>query len=330
MQSPAQPTPDLRTLDELCRPPLDSAGRAAKWFRAMKSRTLSRTATALGRLCGTRPGPGFGILMYHRVAPHVPGKPEPTWNVTPQRFQDQLVGLLERGYEAWPLRYALDHHRKGLPIPRKAFVVTFDDGYENVFENAYPVLSRLKVPATVFLATAYLDSEKSFPCDDWSVAGHADVPASAWRPLTTEQCLQMQASKLIELGAHTHTHQDFRNRPNALRDDLLKNIEELSTRFAVDEPTFAFPYGVKQLGFAGAPLNEVPREIGLLCSLSTEPELVRPTCNPFEWGRFNAEPYDTPASLAAKLQGWYETVRKFGIKLNRSSPADSRNAEARR
>jgi peptidoglycan/xylan/chitin deacetylase (PgdA/CDA1 family) len=275
----------------------------------------------LGRSGGTRPGPAFGILMYHRVSPEVPGKPAPTWNVPPERFERQMIGLLERGFEAWPLRYVLDHHQKGLPIPRKAFVVTFDDGYGNVFQNAFPVLKRLKVPATVFLSTAYLDSDRPFPCDDWSVTGQADVPRDAWRPLTTDECSQMQKTGLIELGAHTHTHQDFRNRPEALRSDLEENVRELHERFGVEDATFAFPYGVKRLGFAGPPLNAVAREVGLLCSLSTEPELVRPQMSPFDWGRFNAEPYDTATSLAAKLQGWYETLRK-AWKRGRQNPGE--------
>ncbi len=312
-------TSDSPPAVDLCRPPLLPARGFQKFLRTCKSRALSQGATWLGRFGGLRPGPAFGILMYHRVAPHVPGKPAPTWNVTPERFQDQIVGLLERGFEAWPLRYVLDHHHKGLPIPRKAFVVTFDDGYANVFQNAFPVLSRFRVPATVFLSTAYLDSDKPFPCDDWSVTGEAGVPADAWRPLTTDECRQMQKSGLIELGAHTHTHQDFRNRPEALREDLVSNLAELRQRFGLEDATFAFPYGVTRLGFAGPPLNQVAREVGLLCSLSTEPELVRPTDEPFNWGRFNAEAYDTPGSLAAKLQGWYEVLRKAWKGVGRSS-----------
>ena len=326
MTSATSSMPQSRSLTDLCRPPLEPAHGAARWLRTLKSRGLSQAATTLSRLCGTRSGPGFGILMYHRVAEHVAGKPAPTWNVTPERFQQQIVGLLQRGYEAWPLRYALEHHRKGLPIPSKAFVVTFDDGYANVFQHAFPVLTRLKVPATVFLATAYLDSNKPFPCDDWSVTGDPDVPAEAWRPLTTDECRQMQAKGLVELGAHTHTHQDFRNRPEALGEDLVQNVAELHSRFGLDDATFAFPYGVKRLGFAGPPLNQVAREVGLLCSLSTEPQLVRPTFDPFDWGRFNAEPYDTAASLAAKLQGWYEAVRNAW----RGVPRSFRKSEASR
>ena len=48
---------------------------------------------------------------------------------------------------------------RGLPIPRKTFVVTFDDGYVNNLTQALPILTRLGVPATVFVATAYLDSQ---------------------------------------------------------------------------------------------------------------------------------------------------------------------------
>ena len=128
----------------------------------------------------------------------------------------------------------------------------------------------------------------------------------------------MQASGLIELGAHTHTHQDFRNRPEALREDLLVNLDQLRERFGLTDSTFAFPYGVTRLGFAGPPLNTVAREVGLLCSLSTEPQLARPGADPFEWGRFNAEAYDTSASLAAKLEGWYETIRSAWRALPRT------------
>src|SRR5262249_14325564 len=103
---------------------------------------------------------GMGILMYHRVAPLPDGKGvrAPTWNVTPSRLREQLSGLLDRGYRPWPLRQALAHSRQGLPLPSTAFVVTFDDGYESVYRHAWPILRALRIPATVFLATAYLDS----------------------------------------------------------------------------------------------------------------------------------------------------------------------------
>ena len=140
----------------------------------------------LGGVIGGRAGVGFGVLTYHRVAPtNYPTAP--TWNVTPRRFRDQLRGLLRRGYSIFPLRKLLEMSAAGRPIPPRTFAVTFDDGYENVYTHAWPVLRGLAAPATVFVATAYLDADGPFPFDDWPAAGSPHIPAEAWRPLTTAQ-----------------------------------------------------------------------------------------------------------------------------------------------
>jgi peptidoglycan/xylan/chitin deacetylase (PgdA/CDA1 family) len=245
----------------------------------------------------------------------VPGFVEPTWNVTPKRFRAQLAGLLNRGFQAWPLRKVLEQHRQQEPIPPGVFVVTFDDAYGNLFLNAFPILRELNVPATAFLATAYLDQSKPFPSDDWLVAGLPGVPVDAWRPLRTDECLEMQASGLVELACHTHTHADFRGRPSELLADLERNREVLREKFGVEQPTFAFPYGTKCDGFASAMLSDVARQAGMLCALSTEGQLVRPQDDPFDWGRFAAEDHDTAATLAAKLTGWHTAVRTLGMIL---------------
>jgi len=247
--------------------------------------------------------------MYHRVAEPTPGVPEPTWNVSPARFRRQLAGLLSRGYRAWPLRRVLDYHEIGLTIPRNVFVVTFDDGYENNLTQAYPILRELEVPATIFLATAYLDSRAPFPSDDWPDTGSPFVPPDSWRPLSTAQCRELLTDGLIELGAHTHTHRDFRNSPEALEDDLAVCRQLLADRFGIDRPTFSFPYGVKSWGFSGPPLSGAARRAGMRCALTTEPELVFPGDDPFDWGRHTATDDDSAATLAAKLAGWYGALR---------------------
>ncbi len=287
------------------------AKRAAR-VPGLKERLLLRGAAFLQSLFGCRGKDRFGILMYHRVTDILPGVPEPTWNVTPRRLREQLTGLLSRGFQAWPLRDILDLHDAGTPIPRKAFVVTFDDGYECVYSQAWPILRELNIPATIFLATAYLDTAEPFPCDDWLAAGTSQVPADSWRPLTWDQCREMQESNLIELAAHTHTHDDFRSCPAKLLRDLRQNVLEIQKRVALYRATFAFPYGVVRDGFAGGEMSQVAHQAGLLCSLSTEPELVLRDQDPFTWGRFPAEQHDTAATLAARLGGWTCALR--GVK----------------
>lgn len=275
---------------------------------ARRERRQGWIARAASPLCawGPRTPNAFGILMYHRVAPLVRGVSTPTWNVTPGSLRRQLTGLLDLGYEAWPLRRVLEHRTRGLPIPPRVFVVTFDDGHETVRTQALPILREMGVPATVFLATSFLDSGEPYPFDDWSAAGNGDVDPSNWRSMTALQCCELLDSGLVELGAHTHSHEDFRGRTTALRDDLELCLAVLKDRFGVERPTFAFPYGAPQAGFASAEMISATREAGCVCALTTESVRARGDTSPFGWGRFTAYDSDTPRTLAAKLDGWFE------------------------
>jgi peptidoglycan/xylan/chitin deacetylase (PgdA/CDA1 family) len=280
-----------------------------------KRLALGCVAAVVNDCLGPREKQAFGILMYHRIANPPPGQPPPTWNVPPRLLERQLAGLLGRGWVAWPLRQVLDFVHRDLPIPRKTFVVTFDDGYANNFLHAYAILTRLRVPATVFLATAYLDSPQPFPSDDWQSAGKAGVPGDTWRPLTTDEAQRLMANGLVELGAHTHTHADFRGKPDTFVADLKQNLDVLRERFGVERPPFAFPYGTKSDGFASRELTDAARQAGVMCSLTTEGRLVRPGDSPFEWGRFAVEEHDTARTLAARLGGWHEVLRGLGRRV---------------
>ena len=148
--------------------------------------------------------------MYHRVAEQTLGVENPTVNVTPERFREQLVGLLAQGICGLAADEAgASSAAAGQTIPGSAFAVTFDDGYENNFSHAWPVLRELNVPATIFLATGYLDSDRPFPFDGWSASGSSRVPSTAWRPLSRRQCDEMLSDGLVELGATRTVTGDF-------------------------------------------------------------------------------------------------------------------------
>lgn len=288
-------------------PLMDGASENVRDGESWNLRSLKRMGKwaisgigSLSRLLGSHAGGAFGILMYHRVTPRPARGPAPTWNVTPVDFRTQLKGLLVRGYQAWPLRKILDYSRQGQPIPPRSFVVTFDDGYENNYSQAWPILCELGVPATIFVATAYLDGAAPFPFDNWSAAGSPDVPVESWRPLTTEQCAEMLAQGLIDLGSHTHTHANFRGQPEAFVRDVATSLDVLRTRFGLADATFAFPFGI-----AGPTLIAAARRTGVLCALNSQTRLVQPHSDPFTWGRLVAEETDTGAMLATKLDGWY-------------------------
>ena len=283
-------------------------------LRTSAQRMAGRLSAGLSWL-GDRAGSSLGILVYHRVASRVAGIAEPSINVTPQQFRSQLTGLLDRGYQFWPLQRLLSPNRTELPAGQKIAVLTFDDGYECVFTKAFPILRELSIPATLFLNTAFLNSGSPFPFDRWGVAHQSRTPRDAWHPLSREQCREMLASGLVELAAHTHTHADFRGRPAAFKDDLSRNIAVLESEFGIARPSFAFPFGRWQLGYVSHELISAARECGVTSALTTECELVDPTTDPFGWGRFNVYDWDTPATVAARLRGWYAWAPRWQDRL---------------
>jgi peptidoglycan/xylan/chitin deacetylase (PgdA/CDA1 family) len=291
--------------------------RGREFLKDLGKRVAGEASAGLNHLLGSRAEASLGILVYHRVSPVVSDIVRPSMNVPPRRFQEQLTGLLGRGFSFWPLRQVLDYHERGLDIPPRTAVVTFDDGFEYVYTRAWPILRELQIPATVFVATAFLDSTHPFPFDTWALAYHGAIPPESYRPLTLDQCREMCRDGLVELGAHTHTHQDFRRRPEEFQRDLLTSVDVLRSRFGIEEPTFAFPFGRRYSGFSGDDLVKAARQAGVRCGLTTEADLVDPTTDPFGWGRFNAYDWDTAATLSAKLQGWYSWAPRLQEWLSR-------------
>jgi peptidoglycan/xylan/chitin deacetylase (PgdA/CDA1 family) len=271
-----------------------------------KRRVLRRIAAAVAPVAQSRPKGRVGILMYHRVAESSANAAEPSWNVTPNILRYQLQGLRQQGWEPIPLCALLAANAGDETLPSRSFVVTFDDGYENFYTAARPILHELKIPATVFLATSYVNSPGPFPFDDWTEAGSSLVPQDSWRPMTLEQCRELRRDPLIEIGAHTHTHRNFCGDPRGLQQDLGVCLRFLQMQLAVKAAAFAFPFGL-----ADPDLLEIARRAGVVCALTTEEELVNPRSEPFGWGRFLVAAYDTPSTLAACLGGWYSQLRQF-------------------
>lgn len=102
------------------------------------------------------------ILVYHRVA-ELPSDPQ-LLCVTPQHFVGHLEILRKH---ARPMRLQqLTQALQGGNLPRRAVVVTLDDGYADSLHDAKPLLERYGIPATVFVTTGYIGQEREFWWDE--------------------------------------------------------------------------------------------------------------------------------------------------------------------
>lgn len=126
---------------------------------------------------------GFPILEYHMITNNPP-KDSEVYNVPPEEFAAQLDYLQQNGYTTMTLREFMRAKHGKITLPENPVVLTFDDGYENVYTEMLPILEAHKMTAVVYVITNELGKP-----------GY----------LTLEQVKDMQR-RGIEIGSHTADH----------------------------------------------------------------------------------------------------------------------------
>ena len=163
------------------------------------------------------------VLLYHHVAPG----PDNKWQVSPGEFQRQIACLLERGFKVLTLRHYFTDKGPG----RKAFI-TFDDGYADTYEYAFPILRAFGVSASVFLITDYIGQTNEWDHETVSRARHLDA----------SQISELCRNKW-EMHSHTASHADFRRLAG---DQIERDVQRATEVIGCwnEGPLFcAFPYG---------------------------------------------------------------------------------------
>ena len=128
---------------------------------ALPGRAVAKARRDAARRAGGRSGRGV-VLLYHRVA----DAPGDAWglSVSPACFQAHME-LLRSEFHPMSLS-ELSAAARRRRVPDGAVAVTFDDGYADNFSTALPLLERHEIPATVFVATAYMGAARAFWWDE--------------------------------------------------------------------------------------------------------------------------------------------------------------------
>jgi peptidoglycan/xylan/chitin deacetylase (PgdA/CDA1 family) len=102
------------------------------------------------------------VLGYHRVVEDCQAAAKhsiPAMLISSKMFEGHL-DLLARQYRFISLEEAADMVQNGKPLERPAAAITFDDGYNDVYQSAFPILKRKGIPAAVFVVTSLIDTDQ--------------------------------------------------------------------------------------------------------------------------------------------------------------------------
>jgi peptidoglycan/xylan/chitin deacetylase (PgdA/CDA1 family) len=164
--------------------------------------------------------------MYHHIADPPPGADpiRQDLSVSPQAFEAQLRYLVRAGYQPITLRDLIYHLALGAPLSEKPIILTFDDGYEDNYTNAYPLLKKYSFVGTFFIVTEPVDKER---------AGYM-----SWAQI------EIMSTAGMEIAAHSYTHPDLRDKSvDYIIWQVLGSKEAIEARIQQPARFFSYPSG---------------------------------------------------------------------------------------
>ena len=169
---------------------------------------------------------GLPILLYHKLSQGA----EDALTISARHFESQLSYLKTEGYQSISfadVRAAISENR---PLPPKAVLLTFDDGYLNTYELGYPLLQKYRFTATVFLPVSFI--------------GRTNVWDGGTEPLMSFDQIRAMAAAGIEFGLHSYQHENYaRYSPAQMEGDVSQCVKTLQENGCTFAPVFAYPYG---------------------------------------------------------------------------------------
>jgi len=251
---------------------------------------VKRSAAALYRRLGAARKPGeLVILNYHSI------QPEEAFSTSPEMFARQLEYLIER-FDLPSLDGWFERHELGPPAARPAALVSFDDGFENFFEFAFPILQRLKVPAVLFVTTGFVIGG----CGVEARLGmYRDLP-----PLSWAQLKEVRAGG-IAIGSHTHWHRHLgQSTPAQVAEELRCSKMILEDQLGASINYFAYPWGQRQhIGRETAALLQAN---GYWAACSALWGKNTASTNRYLLRRVRIDAWDTLEDFQAKVEGGWD------------------------
>ncbi len=165
------------------------------------------------------------ILNFHHIdqAPATASKITQSYYIEPANFEQIIQEIINNNYEPVFVSEIVDYLSQGVLPKNNIIAITFDDGNENFYTNAWPILQKYKVKSSVYIMTG--------------VGGP--------NYLSKEQVVELDKSGLVEIGSHTVWHPKLTQVPADERlYELEKSRDDLKELLARETEVICYPFGL--------------------------------------------------------------------------------------
>ena len=227
------------------------------------------------------------VVAFHRVNDWMPGD---GITCSPGRFEE-FCGFFAEHFRVVRLADQVAGCRDWRDMGG-TLSITFDDGYRDNLEVAAPILRRLGLPATFFIATGFIGTHFTPPWD------RQLSRRPGWMSWDQVRSLRDQG---FDIGAHTDNHVDLGQADaGVVRTELADYREALHRELGAAATLFAYPFGGRN-NISSASLRLV-REAGFQCCLAACGGVNPPVADPFHLNRIN-------------VNDWFATPHQLGFEL---------------
>ena len=159
------------------------------------------------------------VLMYHRI-----DEPKhPSTSISLDLFKSQMQYLKKKNYIVDSIRNIKDFSDK--QSSQKKVYITFDDGFLSIYKKAYPILSELKFPFSIFISTSFISQNNNNDFMNWKI-------------------IKNLKKNNVEIYSHGHTHESFLKMSiEAVKEDILISESILKSELNISNKLISFPYG---------------------------------------------------------------------------------------
>ena len=195
------------------------------------------------------------VIQYHKIDNPARDSLVRGGFTPPGRFHRQMMYLQRQGFIFYTASELIEHFRRHGLFPPNAITVTFDDGWKDNYINAFPILRRLGIKATIFLVPSCIDQ----------VSAKALAEGEGGRAhLSRKEILEMSEHG-IEFGSHSMNHQLLhRIPPEEVKAEVEESKRQLENLLQKPCKVFAYP-----AGYFSEMAQQVVEAAGYIAAFST-------------------------------------------------------------